>query len=175
MRITSALLALSIALWVPTVQAASIDLQIFKPTPSGPGFITHNSGELQPHLSLSYSANLNWGHSILQVLAVTANQQQPVGAVVKDRVDLDLMASVGLWNWGELGAVVPLVWEGGFQSDLFAQNSVNLGVQNIKSILLGDIRLVPKVKIFNFWRGRPRLGFRAHRHPAYGRRRRIRR
>ena len=159
MRITSALLALIIALQVTPVKAASVDLQIFKPTPSGPGFITHNSGELQPHLALSYSANLNWGHSILQVLAVTGGQQQPVGAVVKDRVDLDLMASVGLWNWGEFGMVLPLVWQGGFQNDLFSQNSVDLGVNSIKSVLVGDIRLVPKVKIFNLDEGHLALAF----------------
>jgi outer membrane protein OmpA-like peptidoglycan-associated protein len=147
--------------WLPAQVAAaaaasssSVDLQLFLPSPSGKNFITVESGEIVPHLSLSSGLYLSWGHNLLQVEAVSADRSQAVvGSIVANRVDANLFASLGLYNYGELGLLVPLTYQNGFDQQSFISAGINLGASNIRPTTLGDLRVVPKLKLYDHAEG----------------------
>ena len=141
----SALLCASVAQAKP-----SVDIQLFQPSPSPLGFFTLEPGEVPIHLGLTFGGNLNYGHNLLEVQVINTNgTQQSVGTVVQNRVDLDLMFSIGLFNMFEIGVVMPVVYENGFQAANFAAAGVNLGNTTLPTFTPGDLRVIPKYQIVN--------------------------
>jgi outer membrane protein OmpA-like peptidoglycan-associated protein len=135
-------------------QELGVDIQLFVPTPSATGFLTVESAEIPEHLGLNFGTMLTYGHGILEVVSVQrGGVEAPIGPVVKNRVDLNLMGSIGLFNWGEVGLVLPLVYAGGFAGNDFSSNSINIGTGGLHSFSQGDLRVVPKLRVWHGFDG----------------------
>ncbi|HMU39393.1 MAG TPA: OmpA family protein [Pseudomonadota bacterium] len=118
-------------------QNTRFDVQNFRPTPGPRDLIiipqsqplSHNSGAVGAYFSFS-----------LDPLVLLNNDGQRVADVVKNRLELDIMAAYGLGNWLELGMVLPVI--------LFQQSSnlESIGEEGqIQSTVVGDLAVLLKV------------------------------
>src|SRR3990170_3426617 len=103
-------LSASTSLAAKTVDSTepSIDVQLFYPSPGGLGFFSVESGQVNPHLSLSSGVYVNYARNPLSVRIISEDEgERDVGPVVGTRVDIDLFAAVGLFDIVDLGFVFP--------------------------------------------------------------------
>lgn len=134
----------------------TVDLQLFYPAPGVNNFFSTESGDINSHLGVSAGLVLNYAHDPLKVQILNADgSTTDVGSVVKNRLDADVVAALGLFNYADIGVVVPLVLQGGLEKDKFqdAPVPVQVGTNNLKSFTQGDIRLVPKIRPFTYENG----------------------
>lgn len=141
----SASLALGLALGLLSTGLASaedtrFDVQSFRPLGAPRDLVLVNQSRPLSHLSLSGGAYLNFALDPLTLVA--AGTHSKAVSVVGNRLQLDVMASVGLTDFVELGVDMPLV---------LAQGSDNLeaiGTEGyIQSFTPGDLHLMGKVAI----------------------------
>lgn len=124
------------------VSAEGFDLQQFSPMPNLSGnLFSTASADVAPHLEWSAMALFNYAHN---PLILRDDNGDKLEALVKHQGTVHLMLSLGLFDWVDLGVDVPLaVWQEG--------TSVPGG--NIRpedgSFGVGDLRFVPKVKLFS--------------------------
>lgn len=120
-------------------QVARFDVQNFRPTPGPRDLIIVPQTQPLAHLSVSAGAYLQFQLNPLTLLNAS---HDPVASVVKNRLELDLMAAIGLWDWVEVGLVAPII--------LF-QQSDNLEVigseGNVSTAAFSDLSILPKVPI----------------------------
>ncbi|HNO69811.1 MAG TPA: OmpA family protein, partial [Pseudomonadota bacterium] len=127
-------------LWgIGTAQAQNVrfDVQNFRPTPGPRDLIIVPQSQPLSHLSGAVGAYFSFS---LDPLVLLNSDGQRAADVVKNRLELDVMAAIGLSNWLEVGMVMPVV--------LFQQSS-NLEVigqeGQIKSNAVGDLAALLKV------------------------------
>ncbi len=124
------------------VSAEGFDLQQFSPMPNLSGnLFSTASADVAPHLEWSAMALFNYASNPLILRDANGDK---VEALVKHQGTMHLMVSLGLFDWVDLGVDLPLaVWQEG--------TSVPGG--NIRpedgSFGVGDLRFVPKVKLFS--------------------------
>jgi outer membrane protein OmpA-like peptidoglycan-associated protein len=142
MRIPSLLAAVLVALstGVALAQEGRFDVQAFRPLGSPQDVVgVDQSRALSPH-SVSAGAFLHFALDPL-VLKVRGSEVKAL-SVVGSRLQLDLLASVGVAEGVEAGLTVPLV---------LAQDSDNLEALGsegpVRSFALGDVRLRGKVAV----------------------------
>lgn len=118
-------------------QATRFDVQSFRPTPGPRDLIIVPQSQPLSHLSGSLGAYFSFSLDPLVLLNQDGGRALDV---IKNRVELDLMGSLGLSGWFELGAVLPVV---------FYQDSGNLeatGTEGkVAPTVLGDLSLIGKV------------------------------
>jgi hypothetical protein len=115
--------------------ARAATLQAFHAAPGREGYLTTHGSTVPPHLTWTAGLMLDFADDLL----VAAGDAK----LLDSRLTLHAMGTVGLWDRGEVGLVVP-----------FAALQRGSAVDGAAP---GDVRLVPKVKLL--WRGAPRRGF----------------
>ena len=133
-------LSLGLAAGSSSAQDARFDVQAFRPLGAPQDLVVVGQSRPLSHLSISGGAFLNF--SLDPLVLVAAGTKAKALSVVGSRLQLDVMASVGLLDWVEVGVDMPLV---------LAQGSDNLeaiGTEGyIQSFVPGDLRLTAKVAI----------------------------
>ena len=138
----------------PDSTSPTVDIQLFHPSPGGTNFITVDTGDVNSHLGLSVGLNLNWAHSPLSVRVIREDgSEQDVGAVVKDRLDLNLTAAFGLFDIIELGFSLPMISQSGLESNKLEEADIDLGVPKLSNYFMGDVRIVPKIQVLSLGDG----------------------
>lgn len=131
------------------------DVQLFYPSPGLQNFFTVESATVNGHLHWSGGLNINYAHNPLTVRLVGGEEDgDGAGAIVGHRVDFNLMGSVGLFGYGDLGIVMPLVAQGGLEADKFEAAGVDVGPKKLRGFTQGDLRIVPKVHVYTLWQGK---------------------
>ena len=135
-------LALGLAAGSSSAQDARFDVQAFRPLGAPQDLVVVGQSRPLSHLSISGGAFLNFSLDPLVLVAAGSQSKSKAVSIVGSRLQLDVMASVGLLDWVELGVDMPLV---------LAQGSDNLeaiGTEGyIQSFVPGDLRLTAKVAI----------------------------
>ncbi len=123
-----------------SAQDARFDVQAFRPLGAPQDLVVVGQSRPVSHLSISGGAFLNF--ALEPLVLVTQGTDAKALSVVGNRLQLDIMASVGLLDWLELGVDMPLV---------LAQGSDNLeaiGTEGfLQSFVPGDMRLTAKVAV----------------------------
>ncbi|MCA9564640.1 MAG: thrombospondin type 3 repeat-containing protein, partial [Myxococcales bacterium] len=141
------LVALSAALILTTGVRTSeaqdtFDVQRFRPIPTRSlGYWNATSGMIAPHMGIEAGLLLNYADS---PLVLGLDQSDDVAAeIVARQLQMDLVASIGLFDRLEVGLVVPVVlYQRGDDLSLVpSAPDPGAGV--------GDIRIVPKVLLFS--------------------------
>jgi hypothetical protein len=142
----------------------TIDVNIFQPSPGATSFITAESGDVNSPMGLSVGLNLNYARKPLAIRIIRSDDtREDVGAVINTRFDANLMAAFGLFTWGHLGAdigiVLPFTYQGGFEADAISGAGISndafpASAGEIEKMTLGDIRLLPKLRVLNMSGGR---------------------
>ena len=144
---------LLLALAFPTAAVAQdsvpeFSLQRFRPA-SGPGdYLTNYGTGVDDHLKLSGGFYFNVANDPLKLLISTEAQPQ---SVVDYQFGADLFMSMGLFEWVEVGFVLPvlLAQESGTSGEPFSNNPGAVGVGDLRLILksrilkLGDLKDAP--------------------------------
>ncbi|MBM7113086.1 outer membrane exchange protein TraB [Archangium primigenium] len=150
-RLAVLLLGLLVATGAPA-QDTGFDVQAFRPLGAPQDLVGVGQSRPLSHLSISGGAYLNFSLNPL-VLVVSGTDAKALG-VVNNRLQLDVMASVGLFDWLEFGIDMPLV---------LLQNSDNLeaiGTEGfIRSFTPADLRLMVKGAIPGLRRTADETGF----------------
>ncbi len=144
--------------------APTVDVNIFQPSPGATSFITSESGDVNSPLGLSVGLNLNYARRPLAIRIIRDDDtREDVGAVINTRLDANLMAGLGLFSYGmfgaDVGVVLPFTYQGGFQGDAISGAGISneifpANANGIEKFSLGDIRLLPKLRIVNVAGGR---------------------
>lgn len=158
------LLAVSLIAWPGAGEAAptpdstepTIDVQLFYPSPGLNNFMSVESGEINGHLGLSTGLILNYARNPLavRIIRVGEGSAKDVGAVVANRLDFNLVAAIGLFGWGDIGVVMPLVLQGGLDRQALGAANIDVGAQELVAFSPGDVRIVPKLQVVNIDGGR---------------------
>lgn len=128
------------------------DVQNFHPTP-GPrdliiapqsqGLTPNSGGTKSPKLSIfNFAGGAFLNISLDPLVLINPFTNQKTDDLVRNRLQLDLMAAVGITKWFEMGLVFPVI--------LFQQsgNLESIGQEGfIRSTVFGDIALIPKVPL----------------------------
>ncbi len=134
--------------------APTVDLQLFHPTAGANNLVTVETGDVNSHLGVSVGLNLNYAGKPLAVQIVNSEGgKDDIGAVVGNRVDAVLLAALGLFDVGELGVAVPVVWQGGLDSGALEGANVAVGVTKLTAYAMGDVRVIPKIRLLNLGDG----------------------
>ncbi|HYO60056.1 MAG TPA: OmpA family protein, partial [Archangium sp.] len=123
-----------------SAQDARFDVQAFRPLGAPQDLVIVGQSRPLSHLSISGGAYLNFALNPL-VLVATGTHSKAL-SVVGNRLQLDIMASVGLFDWFELGVDMPLILAQG------GDNLEAIGTEGfVQSFTPGDLRLTAKVAI----------------------------
>ncbi|MFY0528067.1 outer membrane exchange protein TraB [Archangium gephyra] len=135
-----------------SAQDARFDVQAFRPLGAPQDLVTVGQSRPLSHLSISGGAFLNF--SLDPLVLVAAGTNSKALSVVGNRLQLDVMASVGLFDWFELGLDMPLVLAQG------GDNLEAIGTEGfVQSFTPGDLRLTAKVAVPGLRRAPEGSGF----------------
>ena len=137
---------------VALAQDTRFDVQAFRPFGAPQDLVGVGQSRPLSHLSVSGGAYLNF--ALNPLILVTSGTDAKALGVVNNRLQLDVMASVGLFDWVEFGVDMPLV---------LLQNSDNLeaiGSEGfVRSFTPADLRLMAKVAVPGLRRAAEGSGF----------------
>ncbi|MFY0581923.1 OmpA family protein [Cystobacter fuscus] len=135
-----------------SAQDARFDVQAFRPSGAPQDLVGVGQSRPLSHLSISGGAYLNFMLDPLVLVAAGTNSKSV--SLVGNRLQLDVMASVGLYNWVEVGVDMPLVL---FQG---SDNLEAIGTEGfIQSFTPADLRLTAKAAIPGLRRSAEGNGF----------------
>ncbi len=160
LSLTIAALSLSLFSLQPEAKAeiasstsgTAVDVQNFHVAGDMYGFMSVDSGDINPHLKVNASLNFNYAWAPLAVVYKNTKPKVSAGELVAHRLDANIVAAIGFWNYVELAIDIPVIL---FQSGL-STPQVQIGVQSdsLQAVNFGDIRLTPKVRVVNLEDGR---------------------
>ncbi len=102
----------------PATAATAFDLQLAQPHPGAGGFFVISTPALHHHLDYSFGLNFNYSHKPLSLQIRKAGSEDEIGAsVVARRFDASINGAFGLGELFELGFVLPMVLQSGFDAD----------------------------------------------------------
>ena len=135
-----AALAISIALLATSTVWAQdgFDVQLFQPMPSQQtNYLNLASGRVMTHLDFEAGFLVNYAEGTL----VLTNAGEPLVAVVDQQMMLDVHGAIGLFDWLQLGFVVPvaLLQDGEHTGPIRGAPNAGAGI--------GDIRFVPHIRL----------------------------
>jgi outer membrane protein OmpA-like peptidoglycan-associated protein len=119
-------------------QASDVPGERLRPATTSAGVIDVESGAVTPHLG--WNATL-WGAYALDPLVVYRGNER-LGAFVGHRVGSDIVFSLGLFDWIELAADLPVIV---YQAS--DPGSLGDAAPAISAFGLGDVRLAPKIRL----------------------------
>nr|QAT78170.1 TraB [Hyalangium minutum] len=135
-------LALGLATTSAAAQDARFDVQLFRPSGAPQDVVM--VGQSRPLANLSASGGFFFNFSLDPLVLVNkeGGSSNKILSIIGSRLQLDAIASVGLFDWAEVGVDMPLV---------LAQTGDNLeaiGTEGpVQGYVLGDLRLTGKVAI----------------------------
>ncbi|RKG92387.1 outer membrane exchange protein TraB [Corallococcus terminator] len=134
------LLALSLSTAASAAPDARFNLQLFRPSGAPQDLVMVTQSRPLSHLSVS--AGPYFSYSLNPLSLVPKDGDLGSISLVGNRLQLDVMATVGLFDWAEVGVDMPLVMlQGG-------QNLEVIGTEGpVESFALGDLRLTGKVAL----------------------------
>jgi len=139
------LIAATLMVGTPSAHAAepnaSINVQVFRPSPHTKDYFSTMGSHVPEHLRWSVSAMLNFGLNPL-VFVDTSTEPDRRHEVVKEMLTLDLMGSIAVVEWLDIGLSVPVFLYMNGDETGFASPTDSLPVG-----ALGDIRISPKLRI----------------------------
>jgi OOP family OmpA-OmpF porin len=135
---------LLLALGLSTTAAAQPDtrfnVQIFRPSGAPQDLVVVTQSRPLSHLSVA--AGPYFSYSLNPLTLIPEGGDLGKISLVGNRLQLDAMATVGLFDWAEVGVDMPLI---------LAQGGENLEVigteGSVESFVLGDLRLTGKVAV----------------------------
>ncbi|MFU8806871.1 MAG: hypothetical protein ACNA8W_23895, partial [Bradymonadaceae bacterium] len=134
---------LAVVFWsAPAVAQEGFDLQQFNPMPDQKGnFFSASSADVLPHMKWQGMGLFHYAHA---PLVLKDEDGRRVEAVVNSQSTFNLLGAMGFADFFELGIDVPLVINGATDVSNVGEFAVPEG-----SVGIGDLRLVPKVSLFN--------------------------
>ncbi|HEX2573667.1 MAG TPA: OmpA family protein [Polyangia bacterium] len=116
------------------------DVQEFRPWAGPQDLVMVAQTRPLSHLSVAAGGYLHFTLDPLSLVNLVSGQR--LVKAVSNRLELDVMAGIGLWDWAELGLILPIVT---FQS---SGNLEAIGREGfIRASVLGDLRLTSKIAI----------------------------
>lgn len=119
---------------------ARFDIQLFRPSGAPQDLVLVSQSRPLSHLSVSAGPYFSYVFNPLTLVPKDGD----LGSIslVGNRLQLDVMSTVGLFDWAEVGVDVPLILAQG------GQNLQVIGTEgSVESFVLGDLRLTGKVAI----------------------------
>jgi outer membrane protein OmpA-like peptidoglycan-associated protein len=111
----------------------------FRPSTTSNGILDVESGKVVDHLD--YNAALWAGYALNPLVVYRGNDR--AGSLVEHRIGANAVLSLGLFNWLELAADLPvIVFQAANNGTLAAGTTDGLSATG-----LGDVRLVPKLRL----------------------------
>lgn len=141
------LCALCVALYgvdVQAQQATAFQLEHFEPLPSqGKNVLNVGTSARLEHLGWSASVLF---HYVDDPLVLVGTETQTTQArLVDQQLKMELMGSIGLFSFAELGVALPLVpYQSGDDLSIIGVNN-----QRVEGFALSDVRLIPKFVLFD--------------------------
>jgi OmpA-OmpF porin, OOP family len=134
------LLALALSSAAHAAPDARFNLQLFRPSGAPQDLVMVTQSRPLSHLSVSVGPYFSY--SLNPLTLVPRDGDLGSISLVGNRLQLDMMATVGLFDWAEVGVDLPLVLlQGG-------QNLEVIGTEGpVQSFAMGDLRLTGKVAI----------------------------
>jgi outer membrane protein OmpA-like peptidoglycan-associated protein len=108
------------------------------------GLISVESGTVPEHLAWDAGIWMGWSSNPLVLVRLSDGAR--VGSLVSSRVGGSVVGSLGLFGWAQLGFELPVV---AFQERQLGAEVLAGGLPPLTAGGLGDLRLVPKVRLLN--------------------------
>jgi OOP family OmpA-OmpF porin len=121
----------------------AIDVQQYKPGPGAHDVLGLHGARLGPHLGWNLGLSLNYADDPLNVM--DPRQDAFVYRIVDSQLTLDLMGAIALFDRVELGVALPVSTT---TSEPAAAISPTFA-DGVKATGVGDLRLVPKVRLLS--------------------------
>jgi outer membrane protein OmpA-like peptidoglycan-associated protein len=131
------------AAWAQPAASQAIDVQQYKPGPGAHDVLGLHGARVGPHLGWNLGASLNFADDPLNVL--DPREDRFVYRIVDSQLTLDLMGAIALFDRLELGLSLPLSTT---TSEPAAPISGDFA-QGVAATGVGDLRLVPKVRLLS--------------------------
>ncbi|MCE9667574.1 Ig-like domain-containing protein [Myxococcus stipitatus] len=125
------------------VVSQAIDVQRYKPGPGAEDILGLHSTRVQRHLGFNLGVSLNYASKPLNFLEPRSDRF--ITALVSRQFGVDLMGAIGLFDRFELGVVLPVTLQ---DSDAAPEVDPSFS-QGVGSGGVGDLRLVPKARLWN--------------------------
>ncbi len=122
----------------------TFQLNRYQPSAGAYDILAVESARVPEHLALSTSLSLNYARQPLRLISTSSPETTMV--LVQSQTTFDLGLSLGVWEWAEISAVLPLT---SFQRPRDAQIVSPVLTDAIPSTGLGDLRLTPKARLFH--------------------------
>jgi OOP family OmpA-OmpF porin len=140
--LTALALALGLATTPAAAQDARFDVQLFRPSGAPQDLVMVGQSRPLSHLSATGGFFVNVSLDPLVLISKDGTSSKKLLSVVGSRLQLDAMATVGLFGWADLSVDMPLVLAQG------GDNLEAIGTEgSIQGYVLGDLRLTGKVAI----------------------------
>nr|QAT78167.1 TraB [Pyxidicoccus sp.] len=134
------LLALGLSTAATAQPDTRFNVQIFRPSGAPQDLVVVTQSRPLSHLSVS--AGPYFSYQVNPLTLVPEDGDLGKISLVGNRLQLDAMATVGLFDWAEVGVDMPLILAQG------GQNLEVIGTEgSIESFVLGDLRLTGKVAV----------------------------
>jgi len=114
------------------------DSQMFKPSPFGESFITVRSGKVKTVSSWNIGFNLHYQHDPLVMKNVKTGKV--VHIIVGDQITAELNGAYGVTEWFDIGISMPLI--------PYQSGDGWLRGDSLSSFGLGDLRIIPRFRLF---------------------------
>ncbi len=138
--------------------STAFDLQLAPADPGAGGFLVVSAPFLHNHLEYSFGFASNYGYRPLELSIRNADSGNEISAtLVEHRLELALSGVLGLWGIADLGVVLPLLLQSGFDAEAVGASGVDLGTTSISGLEVGNLYLYPRFQLLEFFNG----GFRA--------------
>ncbi|WP_342376940.1 outer membrane exchange protein TraB [Myxococcus stipitatus] len=140
LRLPLLVLALGGATLASAQPDTRFDVQMFRPSGAPQDLVLVTQSRPLSHLSVA--AGPYFSYSLNPLTLVPEGGDLEKISLVGNRLQLDVMAMVGLFDWAEIGVDMPLILAQG------GQNLEVIGTEgSVESFVLGDLRLTGKVAI----------------------------
>ncbi|MFY2559570.1 outer membrane exchange protein TraB [Corallococcus terminator] len=134
------LLALGGATLASAQPDTRFDVQLFRPSAAPQDLVVVTQSRPLSHMSVAFGPYLSYSLNPLTLVPEGGDLEKI--SLVGNRLQLDVMAMVGLFDWGEIGVDLPLILAQG------GQNLEVIGTEgSVESFVLGDLRISGKVAI----------------------------
>jgi OOP family OmpA-OmpF porin len=140
--LTALALAMGLTASSASAQDARFDVQLFRPSGAPQDLVMVAQSRPLAHMSASGGFFLNFSLDPLVLVNKEGDSSKKVLSLVGNRLQLDAMATVGLFDWAELSVDMPLILAQG------GDNLEAIGTEGaVSGYVLGDMRFTSKIAI----------------------------
>ncbi len=125
-------------------EAASFPVERLRPSLDKEGIIDVESANIGPHLTQDAALWLGYAYNPLVLYRDQAGTPVRAASLVKHRLGADLVGSIALFDWVQVGVDVPVTLYQGRGAGL---SQAGAAVDALSAAGLGDVRVVTKVRL----------------------------